>query len=75
MFRSVCRSAQWFDSFFGEERFDDAASKMRGNAFLIAESRQGRGLEWKPGLRVRVYVTGRCNLDGYAEISSLSAVR
>lgn len=54
LFRSVCHSAQWFDSFFGEERFDDAASQMRGNAFLIAENRQGRGLEWKPGLRVRV---------------------
>lgn len=54
LFRSVCRSAQWFDSFFGEERFDDAASRMRGNAFLIAENRQGHGLKWKPGLRVRV---------------------
>lgn len=26
----------------------------------------------KPGLRVRVYVTGNCNLDGYSEISSVS---
>ena len=28
----------------------------------------------KSGLRVRVYVTGRCNLNGYSEISSVSAV-
>lgn len=26
----------------------------------------------KPGLRIRVYVTGNCNLDGYSEISSVS---
>jgi len=26
----------------------------------------------KPGLRVRVYVTGSCNLEGFSEISSVS---
>jgi hypothetical protein len=26
-------------------------------------------------LKVRVYVTGRCNLDGYSEISSVSVTR
>ncbi len=29
----------------------------------------------KSGMRVRVYVTGVCNLDGYSEISSVSAIR
>jgi len=28
----------------------------------------------KSGFRVRVYVTGRCNLNGYSEISSVSAI-
>jgi hypothetical protein len=26
----------------------------------------------RSGLRVRVYVTGKCNLDGYAEVSAVS---
>jgi len=54
LYRSVCNSAYWFDSFFGEERFDDAAQGLRGNAFLVLERRQGRGFKFKPGLRVRV---------------------
>ena len=54
LYRSVCGSAYWFDSFFGEERFDDAARGLRGHAFLVAERRQGHGLKFKPGLRVRV---------------------
>lgn len=54
LYRSVCNSAYWFDSFFGEERFDDAAQGLRGNAFLVFERRQGRGFKFKPGLRVRV---------------------
>ncbi len=29
----------------------------------------------KSGARVRVYVTGRCNLDGYSEFSSVSMAR
>jgi hypothetical protein len=29
----------------------------------------------KSGLRVRVYVTGICNINGYSEISSVSAIR
>ncbi len=29
----------------------------------------------KVGMRVRVYVTGRCNLDGYSEFSSVSVIR
>ena len=28
----------------------------------------------KSGIRVRVYVTGKCNLDGYSEISSVSVI-
>ncbi len=28
----------------------------------------------RSGIRVRVYVTGRCNLNGYSEISSVSAI-
>jgi len=28
----------------------------------------------KSRLRVRVYVTGKCNLDGYSEISSVSVI-
>jgi hypothetical protein len=28
----------------------------------------------RSGFRVRVYVTGKCNLDGYSEISSVSVI-
>lgn len=58
---SDCKDKEWFFQDYG----GPGAKEMYAT---LLES-------LKSGLRVRVYVTGRCNLDGYAEISSLSAVR
>ena len=55
---SGCREAQWF-----YQNYDaPGAEKMFD---LLLES-------LKSNLSVRVYVTGVCNLNGYAEISSVS---
>jgi hypothetical protein len=58
---SECKDKEWFFQDYG----GPGAKEMYAT---LLES-------LKSGLRVRVYVTGRCNLDGYAEISSLSAIR
>ncbi|HEX2252450.1 MAG TPA: hypothetical protein VHQ65_04190 [Thermoanaerobaculia bacterium] len=34
MFESVCKSAQWFDGFFGNRRFDEEARQTHGRAQL-----------------------------------------
>ena len=58
---SGCKDKEWFFQDYG----GPGAREMYAT---LLES-------LKSGLRVRVYVTGRCNLDGYSEISSLSAIR
>ena len=58
---SDCRDKQWF--------FQDYGVPGSDKMFLtLLESVKSR-------IRVRVYVTGRCNLDGYSEFSSVSVVR
>jgi hypothetical protein len=58
---SDCKDKEWFFQ-------DYAAPGSKQMYATLFES-------LKSGLRVRVYVTGRCNLDGYSEISSVSASR
>jgi hypothetical protein len=58
---SGCKDKEWFFQDYG-------GSGSKEMYATLLES-------LKSGLRVRVYVTGRCNLDGYSEISSLSATR
>ena len=55
---SDCREASWF-----YQNYDAAGAEQMFS--LLLES-------LKSGLPVRVYVTGICNLNGYAEISSVS---
>lgn len=55
---SGCSDQQWFYQDYGAP----GADKMYVSLLEAVKS----------GLRLRVYVTGRCNLDGYAEISSVS---
>jgi hypothetical protein len=58
---SGCRDKQWF--------FQDYVASGSDKMFLTL-------LEAiKAGIRVRVYVTGRCNLAGYSEFSSVSVAR
>ncbi len=58
---SGCKDKEWFFQDYG----GPGAREMYSTLLEALKS----------GLRVRVYVTGRCNLDGYSEISSLSATR
>ena len=58
---SDCRDKQWFF-----QDYDVPGSKQM-YATLVESL--------KSGLRVRLYVTGKCNLDGYSEISSVSLSR
>ena len=58
---SGCKNKEWFFQDYG----GPGAREMYAT---LLES-------LKSGLRVRVYVTGRCNLDGYSEFSSLGAIR
>jgi len=57
---SGCRDKTWF-----YQDYTAAGADKIFDALLEA---------LKSGIRVRVYVTGVCNLDGYAEISSLGIV-
>ncbi len=57
---SGCREDAWF-----YQDYSAAGSDKIFDALLEA---------LKSGIRVRVYVTGACNIDGYAEISSLGIV-
>ena len=52
--RGICASVRWFDDFFGEERFDDAAKKMRGRVSFTLEHRERDGFDLKPRFRLRV---------------------
>lgn len=57
---SGCREDAWF-----YQNYDALGSERMFDALL-------EGI--KSGLRLRVYVTGVCNLDGYAEISSVGII-
>ena len=57
---SGCRNDEWF--------YQDYSSNGSDKTFAILLE----GLKSK--LRLRVYVTGKCNLDGFSEISSISIV-
>ncbi len=52
--RGLCASVRWFDSFFGEERFDEAAKGMRGRVSQAVEYRDRVGFEHRPRFRLRV---------------------
>ena len=57
---SGCKNEDWF--------YQDYSSRASDKMFnLLLE-----GVKAK--LRLRVYVTGACNIDGYSEISSVSIV-
>jgi len=58
---SGCRDETWF--------YRDYSSSGSDKMFdLLFEG-------VKSGIKVRVYVTGICNLDGYSEISAVSIIR
>ena len=58
---SGCKNAQWF--------YQDYATRGADTMFTtLLEALRSR-------LNVKVYVTGRCNLNGYSEISAVSVVR
>jgi hypothetical protein len=57
---SGCRNKVWFYQDYGLPGSD----KMFQVILEVTKS----------GNRVRVYVTGNCNLDGYSEISSVSVI-
>jgi hypothetical protein len=58
---SGCRDETWF--------YRDYSSSGSDKMFdLLFEG-------VKSGIKVRVYVTGICNLDGYSEISAVSVIR
>jgi hypothetical protein len=52
--RGICTSVRWFDGFFGEQRFDEAAKKIRGRVAYTVESREGVGIDGKLRFRLRV---------------------
>lgn len=56
---SGCREKNWF-----YQNYDAAGSDKMFDLFVDSLKSQ---------LRLRVYVTGVCNLNGYSEISALSA--
>ncbi len=58
---SGCKDKKWF--------FQDYKTPGSDKMFLML-------LEaLKTGMRVRVYVTGKCNLHGHSEFSSVSVIR
>lgn len=54
LFDTVCSAARWFDGFFGDIRYDDAAPGVRGRLSLGIERREDAGLTTRPRFRVRV---------------------
>lgn len=50
----ICATVRWFDGFFGEQRFDEAARKIRGRVSYSIEHRDRVGLDGKLRLRLRV---------------------
>ena len=58
---SDCKNKEWF-----YQDYNTIASEKMFLTLLEALT---------SGLRVKVYVTGLCNLDGYSEISSVSVMR
>ena len=58
---SGCRRQGWF--------YQDYS--MRGAGLMYQTLLEAIG----SGLRLRIYVTGNCNLDGYAEFASIGVVR
>ncbi len=58
---SGCKNATWF--------YQDYSAT--GSDFMFRTFLQGVS----SGIQVRVFVTGRCNIKGYAEISSVSVTR
>ena len=57
---SACSEKTWF-----YQDYDSPGSDMMFKTLLEAI---------KSGIRMRVYVTGKCNLNGYSEISSVSII-
>jgi hypothetical protein len=57
---SSCREKNWF-----YQDYSSMGSEMMFNSLL-------EGV--KSRVRLRVYVTGKCNINGYSEISSVSIV-
>ena len=57
---SGCSNKTWF-----YQDYDSPGSDMMFKTLLEAI---------KSGIRMRVYVTGKCNLNGYSEISSVSII-
>lgn len=50
----LCASVRWFDGFFGEQRFDEAARKIRGRVSYAIERRERVGTDGKARLHLRV---------------------
>ncbi len=54
LFDTVCTSAMWLDGFFGDIRYDEAASGVRGRISYGIERREDLGVTTKPRFRVRI---------------------
>ncbi|MGH8730414.1 MAG: hypothetical protein ACREVF_01715 [Burkholderiales bacterium] len=52
--RGICASVRWFDGFFGEQRYDEAAKKVRGRVVYTVEQRQGVGIDGRLRFRLQV---------------------
>lgn len=50
----ICATVRWFDGFFGDQRFDEAARKIRGRVAYSIEHRDRVGVDAKLRLRLRV---------------------
>lgn len=57
---SGCRNSTWFYQDYGQR----AADKMFNTLLEAVQS----------GKRVRVYVTGKCNLNGYSDFSAVGII-
>ena len=54
VFETVCGSAQWFDEFFGDRRFDEEARKTHGRLRLLTVYDEFEGFDAKIRLRAEV---------------------